>query len=119
MSDALWAEMVAYAAEKGWKKGDYKKLNLPFENKLWAEAESVRERMTAAVEDFVFHLLTEVFNAAGTGTLALDAILAAGSHDLGPKATRTEDPADWTRDKAVARAQSLHKEESPAGEFDD
>ncbi|NLE73463.1 MAG: class II fructose-bisphosphate aldolase [Actinobacteria bacterium] len=119
VSDTLWEEMVAYAADKGWKKGDYKKLNLPFENKLWAETEPIRERMTSAVEEFVYHLLTEVFNAAGTGTLALDALLAAGSHDLGPKVGRMEDPADWTREKAVARAQTLQKEESPAGDYDD
>jgi len=119
VSDALWAEMVAYATDKGWKKGDYKKLNLPFENKLWSEPSPVRDRMVTAVEDFVYHLFTDVFNCAGTGTLALNAIMAAGSHDLGPKAARMEDPAEWTREKAVARAQTLHKEESPAGQFDD
>ena len=37
MTEELWAEMVAYADEKGWKKGDYKNLNLPFENKLLAQ----------------------------------------------------------------------------------
>src|SRR3974390_3513251 len=36
MTEELWAEMVAYADSKGWKKGDYKNLNLPFENKLLA-----------------------------------------------------------------------------------
>jgi fructose/tagatose bisphosphate aldolase len=119
VSEALWAEMVAYATDKGWKTGDYKKLNLPFENKLWAEQAPTRERMAKAVEEFVHHLLTEVFKAAGTGTLALEAIIEAGSYDLGPKASRTEDPAEWTREKADARATTLHKEESPEGHFDD
>ena len=36
MTDEMWVEMVAYADAKGWKKGDYKNLNLPFENKLLA-----------------------------------------------------------------------------------
>lgn len=119
VSDALWADMVAYAKDKSWKKGDYKKLCLPFENKLWSEPAPVRERMVSAVEDFTYHLLTEVFNAAGTGTLGLDALLAAGSYDLGPKAGRLEDPAEWTREKAIARAEKLHKQESAAGNYDD
>jgi fructose-bisphosphate aldolase class II len=119
VSDALWTEMVAYAKDKGWKTGDYKKLCLPFENKLWSEPAAVRERMIAAVEEFVYGLLTDVFNAAGTGTLGLDAILAAGSYDMGPKASRTENPAEWTREKSIARAVTLHKQDSPGGRFDD
>ena len=34
VTESMWAEMVEYAASKGLKGGDYKKLNLPFENKL-------------------------------------------------------------------------------------
>ena len=44
------AKMAAFAKEKGWKKGDYKKLNLPFENILLGQAREVRERMAQAVE---------------------------------------------------------------------
>ena len=91
--------MVEYAAEKGWKKGDYKKLNLPFENRLLGQPAAVRERMAAAVEDFTFDLLTKVFNATDTAPLAVDAILSAGSFDLGPKGSRLEDPAEWTAEK--------------------
>ena len=75
--------------------------------------------MIAGVEEFVYGLLTDVFNAAGTGTLGLDAILAAGSYDMGPKASRTEDPAEWTKEKSIARAVTLHKQDSPGGHFDD
>ncbi|HSH70528.1 MAG TPA: class II fructose-bisphosphate aldolase [Deferrisomatales bacterium] len=118
-SDALWTKMVAYAAERGWSAGDYKKLNLPFEGKLWAQPREFRERMVTAVEEFVYRLLTEVFNATGTGSLGVDAILAAGSHDLGPKAQRIEDPAEWSSEKAAARAATLFKEDAPEGNFDD
>ena len=45
VTEELWAEMVAHAESKGWKKGDYKNLNLPFENKLLAQPKAVRERM--------------------------------------------------------------------------
>ncbi len=119
MSDALWQEMTAYAAERGWSGGDYKRLNLPFEAKLWGQPPEIRERMIRGVEAFVYRLLTEVFDAVDTAPLAVEAILEAGSHDLGPKAERIEDPADWTEEKIRERARSLDKEEGPEGDFDD
>ena len=45
VSEEMWAEMVAYAQSKSWKKGDYKNLNLPFENKLLAQPKEIRDRM--------------------------------------------------------------------------
>ncbi len=119
MSDALWQEMTAYAAERGWSGGDYKKLNLPFEAKLWGQPPEIRERMIRGVEAFVYRLLTEVFDAADTAPLAVEAILEAGSHDLGPKAERIEELADWTEEKIRERARSIDKEEGPEGDFDD
>jgi fructose/tagatose bisphosphate aldolase len=111
MDDRLWAEMVAYAKEKGLKKGDYKKLNLQFDNKMHGQASETRERMVKAVEDFVFELLTKVFNATNTAPLGIEAILKAGSYDLGPKSTRIEDPAQWTEDMIRERAKKKQKSE--------
>ena len=119
MSEELWAEMVAFADSKGWKKGDYKSLNLPFENKLLAQPKEVRERMAARVEAFAYKLITEVFNSAGTAPLGIAAILKAGSHDLGPKGTRIENPAEWTKELIPKRAQGLTTDKGPAGNFDD
>src|SRR5512136_3079660 len=85
VTEELWAEMVAFAESKGWKKGDYKSLNLPFENKLLAQPKAVRDRMAKRVEDFAYKMMTEVFNARDTAPLALEAILKAGSFDVGPK----------------------------------
>lgn len=119
VTEELWAEMVAYADEKGWKKGDYKKLNLPFENKLLAQPKEVRERMSRRVEEFAHKMMTEVFNAEDTAPLGVEAILAAGSHDLGPKARRIEDPAEWTEGKIVARAKTLDSDKGAKGDFDD
>lgn len=115
----MWKKMVAYADEQGWKGGNYKKLNLPFETHLMGQPKAVRERMVRRVEDFVFTLLTEVFNAADTAPLAIEAILAAGSHDPGPKAEKIEDPADWTGEKIRERAATLDTDKGPEGDFDD
>jgi fructose-bisphosphate aldolase class II len=119
MSEELWAEMVAYATDKGWKKGDYKSLNLPFENKLLAQPAEIRERMARRVEEFAYKMFTQVFNAADTAPLGVAAILAAGSHDLGPKGSQVEDPAHWTEARIVERAKGLDGDKGPAGNFDD
>ncbi len=119
ISEELWAEMVAYATGKGLKGGDYKKLNLPFENKIMALPLEIRERAERRVEDFVHHMMVEVFNARDTATLAIEEILKANSHDPGPKATRLEKPEEWTNEKIAEKAKALHGEKGPAGNFDD
>jgi fructose-bisphosphate aldolase class II len=118
-TEELWAEMVAYAESKGYKKGDYKNLNLPFENKLLSQPQEIRDRMAKRVEAFAYKMMTEVFNARDTAPLAIEAILKAGSHDLGPKAARIEDPAEWTEEKIVERAKTLTGDKGPAGNFED
>ncbi|MBW2618076.1 MAG: class II fructose-bisphosphate aldolase, partial [Deltaproteobacteria bacterium] len=118
-SPALWSEIVAYAEDKGIKGGNYKKLNLPFENKFLSQPAEIRERMAKGVEEFVYRLLTSVFNAQETAPLALEAILKAGSYDPGPKASRIEDPADWTEAGIKEKASHLDTDKGPAGDFDD
>ncbi|MCP4682823.1 MAG: class II fructose-bisphosphate aldolase [Desulfobacterales bacterium] len=115
----LWADMVAYAKENGLKGGNYKKLNLPFENRLNALPMDVKERMVKRVEEFVYELLTDVFNAKDTAPLAVEAIIKAGSHDLGPKCTRIENPDDWTESNIRERAAGLNSDKGAAGDFDD
>ena len=119
MSEEMWAKMVAYAAEKGWKGGNYKNLNLPFERLLLAQEREIRERMCKRVEDFVYPMLVNVFNAQGTATIAREIILEAGSYDLGPKAERIESAAEWTREKIIEKAKGLAGDKGPAGNFDD
>jgi hypothetical protein len=119
VTDGLWDEMVAYAKDKGLKGGNYKKLNLPFENKLLGLPQEVRERMVQGVEDFVHNLLAGVFNARDTADLALEAILKAGAHDLGSKCERIEDPAEWTEEKLRARAAEMSVDKGPEGDYED
>jgi len=119
VEDEVWAEMVAFAKAQGLKGGDYKKLNLPFENRLLSQPKEVRERMAKGVEDFVYTLLTDVFNAGDTAQLGIEAILEAGSYDLGPKVGRIEDPAEWTEAKIKEKAAKLGPDKGPGGDFDD
>jgi fructose-bisphosphate aldolase, class II len=119
VTEETWAAMVAYAEERGWKKGDYKNLNVVFENRFLAQPAAIRERMAGRVEDFAYKMMTEVFNAEDTAPLAIAAILAAGSWDLQPKVGRLDDPAEWTDAKIVERARSLDGDKGAAGDFDD
>ena len=119
IAEEMWAEMVAHAESKGWKKGDYKNLNLPFENKLSAQPKEIRERMAKGVEEFTYKMITEVLNGQDTAPLAIEAILKAGSYDPGPKVTRIENPAEWTESKIVERVSRLGSDKGPAGKFDD
>ncbi len=119
MSEELWQEVREYAKSKGLSAGGYKSLNLPFENRILGQPREVRERMARRVEDFVYHMLAQVFNASDTAQLGVEAILAAGSYDLGPKAGRREVPADWTPEQIRARAAAMGGDKGPAGNYDD
>jgi len=119
ITDEIWAEMVAYAQENEIKGGNYKKLNLPFENRLLGQSQDIRERMIKRVEDFVYNVVVNVFNAENTAPLAIQAILAAGRHDPGPKAERIESPSEWTSEKIVQRAATITSDKGEAGDFDD
>jgi len=119
VTEEMWAQMTAHAETTGLKGGNYKKLNLPFENHLLAQTHDVRERMIARVESFVHNMLVNVLNASDTADLAVSAILKAGSFDPGPKAERIESPDDWTPDKIHEKASAIDSDKGPEGDFDD
>ena len=119
VTDAVWDRMVAHAEGQGWKGGNFKKLNRPFENHLLGQPREVRERMARDVEDFVYGLLTNVFDAGDTAPLAVEAILKAGTYDLGAKVGRLEDPARWTEPAIRERAKTLDADKGPQGDFED
>jgi len=119
VTEEMWREMTAYAESKGIKGGDYKKLNLPFENKLMGQPKTVRERMIKRVEEFVYGMLVNVLNAKDTASFAINAILEAGTYDPGPKASRIEDPDEWTSEKIVRRAATIDSDKGSQGNFDD
>ena len=119
MTEAMWSELVAYAQNQGWKGGNYKKLNLPFENKLLSQPGEIRNRMAKRVEEFIYNMLVNVLNAENTAPLTVAAILEAGSYDAGPKGERIEDPSQWTPDEIIKRGASISSDKGPEGDFDD
>jgi len=64
-------------------------------------------------------MITTVFNSRDTAPLAIEALLKAGSYDLGPKGSRIEEPAQWTDAKIVERAKAINSDKGPAGNFED
>ena len=119
MTEQMWAEMVAFANTKGYKGGDFKKLNLPFENKLLGQPLQIRNRMIKRVEDFIYNMLVNVFNARNTASLAIERILDTGSYRAKPKAKRIEDPQNWTPGLIRQRGVQIGSKKGPAGDFDD
>lgn len=119
LEEELWAEMKAYADELGIKGSNFKKLNRPFENKILGQPREVRERMVKRIEAFAYNLLVNVFNAADTAPLVIQEILEKQSYDPGAKAGRIEDPAEWTKEKIIARAATMDVDKGPDGDFDE
>ena len=119
VTEPVWERMINYAAEQGWSGGNYKKLNLVVENWLLGQPREIRERMIDRVESFVHNMLVSVFNAGDSAPIALEMLVEAGSHDIGPNSHRIEDPRDWTEEKIVERAATLDVDKGPEGDFDD
>jgi len=114
-----WKKMLAYAEANDWKGGDFKKLNLPFESHLLAQPAEIRDRMIKAVEEFIYTLLTDVFNATDTADLVKKQILNTQSHTLKPKAKKIEHEDNWTREAIIDKASKIIVDKGPDGDFDD
>lgn len=119
VTEDLWKEMVAYADSKEIKGGNYKKLNLPFENKLFAQPKEIRDRMVKRVENFVYEILVDVFNAKDTAPIVMETILSLGTYDPGAKAKQIEDPNEWTHELIAKKAATLTSDTGTEGDFDD
>ncbi|MCK5541849.1 MAG: class II fructose-bisphosphate aldolase [Desulfobacterales bacterium] len=119
VSEEVWQEMLAYADANNIKGGDFKKLNLPFENKLLSQPKAIQDRMIKCVEDFVYNMLVNVFNAENTSDIVQEQILKVGSFDAGAKAKKIESPEDWTKEKIIAKASKITTNKGPDGDFDD
>ncbi|RPH51213.1 MAG: ketose-bisphosphate aldolase [Desulfobacteraceae bacterium] len=119
VTEELWKEMVSYADLKGWKGGNYKSLNLAFENRIMGQPKNIRERMAKRVEDFIYNMIINVFNGKNSAPVAIQKILEAGSYDPGAKVGRIEDPGQWTPEKISERAAAITSDKGAKGNFDD
>jgi len=119
VTEETWAAMKAHAAENGWAGGNYKKLNLPFENTLLGQSRDVRERMVKRVEDFAYNMMVNVLGCGDTAPLVLEAILTNRSHDPGTKAETIEPADQWTEAKIREKASLICSDKGPEGDFDD
>ncbi len=119
VSASVWQEMLNFADANNIKGGDFKKLNLPFENKLLAQPQEIQDRMVKGVEDFVYNMLVNVFNAENTSDIVKDQILTTGSHDAGAKAYKIEQLENWTKEKIIEKASEITSDKGPDGDFDD
>ena len=119
VTEEMWSLMLDYANTNNLKGGDFKKLNLPFENHLNAQPEKIKQRMAKNVEEFVYNLLTDVFNAQDTADILIAEILKTQSHTPGCKAKKIESESEWTREKIIEKASNINSDKGPEGDFDD
>jgi fructose/tagatose bisphosphate aldolase len=119
LPEDIWEEMNEYAAKNNIKGNDFKKLNLPFENRILGIEKEVKEKMAKRVEDLAYDYLVNVFNAKDTADYVINEILEKGGHDPGPKASKIEDPNEWTKEKIVEKAKLITSDKGPDGDFDD
>ena len=120
VTEQVWKDMLSYAESHDLKGGNFKKLNLVFENRFLTQPKEIRDRMAKGVENFVFNLLVNVFNAKDTAPLVAEEILAAGTYDPGPKAQSFEAPDEWTKDEIIRKGAQMTPTSNASGEnFDD
>ncbi len=119
VDEGIWDEMLAYARANNLKGGDFKKLNRPFESRLLTQPKEIREKMVKGVEDFVYSLLVDVFNAKNTASFVIEDIIEKNSFDAGFKGQHIENKNDWTKDKIKDRASKITSDKGPEGDFDD
>ncbi|MCK5695433.1 MAG: class II fructose-bisphosphate aldolase [Desulfobacula sp.] len=119
VTEDMWAQMLAYAKANDLKGGNFKKLNLSFESKLLVQPKKIQDRMAKDVEDFVFGLLTKVFNTTDTAQIVIGEILKNKSHDPGFKAQKIESEREWTKEKIMEKASKITTDKGPEGDFDD
>ncbi len=119
VTEKMWEDMMSYAETNHLTGGNVKKLNKPFESKLLAQPQDIRDRMAKGVEEFVYGLLTRVFNTDDTAGFVIEEILKSQSCDPGCKTDKIESKNDWTKEKIINKALNIPMDKGPEGDFDD
>jgi fructose/tagatose bisphosphate aldolase len=114
ISDGLWAEIVSAADGKGWsrKSGDYKKLNLPFHEKILAEPDHIIGRIVDEVADWGRRFI-RAFGTEGLSEKVLEVALRRPDHNASPERVIRSPRIKYGPDQAP------NKSKGKTGNFDD
>lgn len=114
VSMELWNEIVAMADDKGMnrKSGDYKKLNLPFCEKILAEPQPVIDRIVDEMTWWAERFIT-AFGAEGSADAVLEVIARRPDHNASPERKVLGSRADYTEANAPG------KKGNDGGDYDD
>lgn len=109
----LWQEIVDYADRKGMsrKSGDYKKLNLPFHEKILAEPDHIVGRIVDEVADWGRRFI-KAFGGEGTSEKLLEIMSRRPDHNAAPERVIRSPRSKYGPDQAPNRAKTT-------GDFDD
>lgn len=113
ISDKLWNEIVAAADEKKMsrKSGDYKKLNLPFHDKILAEPEPIIARIVDEVSEWGKRFI-KAFGAEGMADKVLEVMSRRPDHNAAPERAIRAPRSKFGPEQAPNRAKT-------SGNFDD
>lgn len=114
VSMELWNEIVAMADDKGMnrKSGDYKKLNLPFWEKILAEPQPVIDRIVDEMAWWAERFIT-AFGAEGSADAVMDVISRRPDYNASPERKVLGRRADYTEANAPG------KKGNDGGNYDD
>jgi fructose/tagatose bisphosphate aldolase len=114
ISDSLWQEMVAAADGKGMsrKSGDYKKLNLPFHEKILAEPPQIVGRIVDEIADWGRRFI-KAFGIEGTAEKVVEVASRRVDHNSSPERVIRSPRVKYGPDAAPNKAKGT------GGNFDD
>ncbi|MDR2779585.1 MAG: class II fructose-bisphosphate aldolase [Synergistaceae bacterium] len=114
ISDALWNEMVASADSRGMsrKSGDYKKLNLPFHDRILAEPDNITGRIVDEVAEWAKRFI-RAFGGEGTAEKVAEVAGRRADHNSSPERVIRSPRLKYGPDNAPNKAKVS------AGNFDD
>jgi fructose/tagatose bisphosphate aldolase len=115
ISDALWNEMVASADSQGMsrKSGDYKKLNLPFHEKILAEPKNVVDRIVDEVAEWAKRFM-KAFGSEGIAEKVVEAASNRVDHNSSPERVIRSPRSKYGPEAAPNKAKG-----ASSGNFDD
>lgn len=114
ISESLWNEIVAWCDAKGMsrKSGDYKKINLPFHEKILAEPQPYLDRIVDEIADWGKRYI-RAFGAEGSADKVIEVMSRRPDHNCAP-------------DRAIKNARSFYtaqtapnRDKGATGDFDD